>query len=153
MLSCCSCLRPVGGSSGLDFANTPSSAIGDFAIPQSRRIYFGIFFPEDCPGVRPLHMFFDRQKGTHLVLERACAAGGLKLDRGRIVGSPAKLNLFTVEGDMLRTDMDIEAHLGSTLHPSSVLLLEKGNRVREDRLELIRDAAVLSQNSGGCAVM
>ena len=76
---------------------------------------------------------------------------GLQLDRGRLVGSPEKLNLFTLEGEVLRTDLPLDAHLGATLHPSDVLLLEKGNRVSEDRLDAIK--AAVEQQNGSCVVM
>ena len=54
---------------------------------------------------------------------------------------------------MLRTDLPLDAHLGSTIHPSSVLLLEKGNRVLEDRLDAVKLA--VSQQSGGmgCSIL
>ena len=44
------------------------------------------------------------------------------------------------EGDVLRLDLEIEAHLGSTLQPSSILVLEKGNRISDERLEAIKAA-------------
>ncbi|KAL3898412.1 MAG: hypothetical protein SGPRY_012844, partial [Prymnesium sp.] len=55
-------------------------------------------------------------------------AGGIQMDQGRLVGSPERINLFTIEGDLLRVDLDLEAHLGSTLQPSSVLVLEKASK-------------------------
>ena len=70
-------------------------------------------------------MFFSKSNEGTKVLEAACKAGGIQLDKGRIIGSPERLNLFTIEGDLLRVDLDLEAHLGSTLQPSSVLILEK----------------------------
>ena len=57
-----------------------------------------------------------------------------------MVGSPEKLNLFKLDGDMLRLDLELEAHLGSTLQPRDVLILEKGNRMPDGRLEAIREA-------------
>ena len=136
----------------LTFSNSPSSAVGDASIQRARRCHFAIFFPEDVPA-KPVHMFFDREKDTIKVLEAAVAHAGLKLDRGRLVGSPEKLNLFTIDGDMLRTDLPLDAHLGSTINPSSVLLLEKGNRVLEDRLDAVKLA--VSQQSGGmgCSIL
>ena len=35
--------------------------------------------------VRPVHMFFDREKDSQKILNGACAHAGLKIDRGRIV--------------------------------------------------------------------
>ena len=52
-------------------------------------MYFGIFFPEGS-GIRPVHMFFDRQKPTSKVIEGAAAHAGLALDRGKLAGSPEK---------------------------------------------------------------
>eukprot|EP00965_Chrysotila_dentata_P133265 4406587-Pleurochrysis_carterae.AAC.2 len=104
-MSCCVCLFGPGGSDG--FSNSPSSASGDESIPRSRRCYFGIFFPEDV-GVRPAHMFFDREKPAAKILEGAAAYAGMKLDKGRLMGSPEKLNVFTLEGDVLRLDLELE---------------------------------------------
>ena len=49
-------------------------------------------------------------------------------------------------------DLDLEAHLGSTLRPNSWVILEKGNRVDAERLFAIRE---LQANAGGaaCAIM
>ena len=52
--------------------------------------------------MQPLYMYFSRSSEGTKVLEAACQAAGVKLDRGRIVGSPDRLNLFTIEGDLLR---------------------------------------------------
>lgn len=105
-------------------------------------------------------------------------------DKGKLVGSPERLNVFTLEGDVLRLDLEIEvkataasasplaygcaqhgvcagrlrrpprarlataaahvvwqAHLGSTLHPSDTIVLEKGNRIDDERLQAVRRAA------------
>ena len=151
-MGCLPCLSAAPKDSALAFSNTASNAVGDHSISASRRVHFGVFFPEDIP-CQPVHMFFDREKDTIKVLEAAVAHAGLKLDRGRLVGSPEKLNLFTIDGDMVRTDLPLDAHLGSTIHPSSVLLLEKGNRVLEDRLDAVKLA--VSQQSGGmgCSIL
>ena len=151
-MACCMQCLGAGPDKLLTFSNSPSSAVGDASIQRARRCHFAIFFPEDVPA-KPVHMFFDREKDTIKVLEAAVAHAGLKLDRGRLVGSPEKLNLFTIDGDMLRTDLPLDAHLGSTIHPSSVLLLEKGNRVLEDRLDAVKLA--VSQQSGGmgCSIL
>mmetsp|Transcript_56660 Transcript_56660/g.123317 ORF Transcript_56660/g.123317 Transcript_56660/m.123317 type:complete len:150 (+) Transcript_56660:225-674(+) len=149
-MSCCVCLFGPGGSDG--FSNSPSSASGDESIPRSRRCYFGIFFPEDV-GVRPAHMFFDREKPAAKILEGAAAYAGMKLDKGRLMGSPEKLNVFTLEGDVLRLDLELEAHLGGALHPSSILILEKGNRLSDERIAAVKAMAVESASTSGCSIM
>ncbi|KAL1503182.1 hypothetical protein AB1Y20_011240 [Prymnesium parvum] len=150
-----SCLECLGGASNsrpdLLFRNTHSTAIGDSKIPPANRVYFAIYFPVDC-GARPLWMFFSKFNEGTKVLADACKAGNIQLDRGRIVGSPDRLNLFTIEGDLLRVDLELEAHLGSTLQPSSVLILEKGNRVPEYRIDEIKASAARSGESS-CSIM
>ena len=48
-MGCLPCLGGYAHSDGpLSFSNTASSAVGDHSIPQSRRVYFGIFFPQVC---------------------------------------------------------------------------------------------------------
>jgi hypothetical protein len=89
-----------------------------------------VVFPEDV-AVRPLHMFFSRTKDGTKVLEAACDKAGVKLDRGRIIGSPERLNLFTVDGDLLRIDLDLEAHVPNTLQPGGWVILEKVRRLIE----------------------
>ena len=95
------CLPCFGGGAKLDssltFSNTPSNAAGDHSIPERRRVHFGIFFPADL-GLPPVHMFFDREKDATKILEGACGHAGLKMERGRLAGSPEKLNLFTSDG-------------------------------------------------------
>ena len=49
------------------------------------------------------------------------------------MGSPERVNLFTLEGDLLRIDLDLEAHLGSTLQPGGWVILEKGNRISPEK--------------------
>ena len=51
------------------------------------------------------------------------------------------------------SDLDIDAHLGGTLHPSSVLVLEKGNGIADDRLETIKRAVEEQAAAASCAVM
>jgi len=147
-MSCC--LPGSGVPTELRFANTPTTARGDARIPSGKRVYFAIFFPE-AEGARPAHFFFDRTKSTARVMEGATSYAGLQLDRGRLAGSPERMNLFTIDGEVLRTDLDLDAHLGGALHPSSILLLDKGNRVSEARLDAVRQAAAL-QAGHGCAV-
>ena len=154
-MRCCGpCLGGQAAPSSLTFANSPGSAVGDASIPRERRLYLGIIFPE-ATAERPLHMFFSQSDEGSKLLQAACAAVNLKLDKGRLVGSPDRLNLFTLNGDLLRTDLDLEAHMGSTLHPSSWVVLEKGNRLGDARLAAIRQArdAVNGGGGGGCALM
>ena len=103
--------------------------------------------------VQPVHMFFDCEKDRQKILDGACAHAGLKIERGRLAGSPERLNLFTSDGDVLRLDLDIDAHLGGTLHPSSVLVLEKGNRISDERLQTVKRATEEQAAAGSCAVM
>lgn len=131
--------------------NTPNTARGDQRIPAEKRVYFAIFFPES-QAARPCHFFFDRSKPTGRVVEDSTSYAGLQMDRGKLAGSPEKLNLFTSDGEVLRTDLDLDAHLGGALHPASVLLLERGNRVSESRLDAIKQAAA-QQAGGSCAIM
>ena len=57
---------------------------------------------------QPVHMFFSRFAAGAKVLSAACSEGGLSLDRGRLVGSPERLNLFTMDGDLLRVDLELD---------------------------------------------
>ena len=149
---CCSCLAPGGGTvRGLNFANSSGSAIGDSKVPASRRLPLGIIFPEEA-NVQPLYMYFSRSSEGTKVLEAACQAAGVSLDRGRMIGSPDRLNLFTIEGDLLRVDLDLEAHMGSTLQPNAWIILEKGNRVEPARLAAIRRLKQQA-DEGGCSIM
>uniref|UniRef100_A0A7S3BPT9 Uncharacterized protein n=1 Tax=Haptolina ericina TaxID=156174 RepID=A0A7S3BPT9_9EUKA len=130
--------------------NTQGTAVGDVSIARERRVHFAIYFPVEA-NVQPVHMFFSRFAAGDKVLSAACREGGLSLDRGRLVGSPERLNLFTMDGDLLRVDLELDAHLGSTLQPSSVLILEKGNRVPDYRLDEIRQS-VSQREQGGCGI-
>lgn len=61
---------------------------------------------------------------------RACA---------RVCAVPStRLNLFTLDGENIRLDLEVVAHLGRTLHAGDVLVLEKGNRVEASRLRAVR---------------
>lgn len=143
MGNCCSApsaadAQPAAAPKGTsDFSNKRSKPIGDEAIPADRRCQFAMVFPEST-GVRPCHMFFDKQKPVEKVIAGAAAHGGFKVDKGKLVGSPERLNLFTDEGDVVRLDLEIEAHLGSTLHEGGVLILEKGNRLDDARLDQVK---------------
>ena len=67
---------------------------------------------------------------------------------------PERLNLFTSEGDLLRIDLELEAHVPSTLVPGGLVILEKGNRLSPERLRAIQDVAQQEQRGGGvCAIM
>ena len=77
----------------------------------------------------------------------------LMATRCEIVGSPDRLNLFTIEGDLLRVDLDLDAHMGSTLHNNSWIILEKGNRISPERLAAVRAAAEAEASGPGCSIM
>ena len=62
-------------------------------------------------------MFFDKTKPVEKVIAGACAHAGLKLDKGKLVGSPERLNLFTLEGDVVRLDLEVEAHWAQHCSP------------------------------------
>ena len=49
------------------------------------------------------------------------AHAGLTLERGRLVGSPERLNLFTLDGDVLRLDLELEARCRAALVVSSTI--------------------------------
>jgi hypothetical protein len=121
------------------FSNKPSAPVGDPSIVPARRITFGVVMPEST-GTPASFMFFDKEKPVEKVIAAAAAHAGFKVDRGKLVGSPEKLNLFTLTGDVVRLDLEIEAHLGSTLNARDILILEKGNRLDDARLEAIRQA-------------
>jgi hypothetical protein len=148
---CCQCLGDRTPKH-LTPVNSRLTAIGDGQIPHARRLYLTVAFPQDT-GVRPMHMFFSLANEGTRVLEAACSAAGLKMEKGRLTGSPERLNLFTLEGDNLRLDLDLDAHIPSTLQPDTWVILEKGNRVDSSRLNAIRDAAVAANASPGCLVM
>jgi hypothetical protein len=50
-------------------------------------------------------------------------------------------------------DLDLEAHLGSTLQPGAWVILEKGNRVSSARLAAIQELRASVDEGGGCAIM
>jgi hypothetical protein len=136
--------KPVGGGKPaagkkdpLLFRTKPNAAIGDASIPEKRRVRFGIVMPEST-GVAAVHVYCDKEKEVGKLLAAAASAGGFAIDKGKLVGSPEKLNLFTLDGDVIRLDLEVEAHLGSTLHADDILILEKGNRVFDSRLAAIK---------------
>ena len=92
-----------------------------------------LYVPVTCT-----QMFFDKTKGVDRIVAAAAERGGFALDKGKLIGSPERLNLFTIEGEVVRLDLEIEAHLGSTLHAGDLLVLEKGNRLDDGRLQQIR---------------
>ena len=153
MEQCCRCFAPARAPTNLSFSNTMGSAHGDKSIPHNRRLFLGIVFPADLD-VQPVYMFFSLANEGTKVLNAACAAAGLKMDRGRLVGSPDRLNLFTLDGDLLRLDLDLEAHIPSTLQPNTWVILEKGNRVAPERLASVRAAAARELSAGpACTIM
>ena len=133
--------KPQQPSSGkknpIAFSNKPSAAVGDDGIAPNRRVNIGIVMPEST-GASAVVMFFDKTKPVDKVIAGAAAHAGLAIDKGKLVGSPERLNLFTLEGDAVRLDLEIEAHLGSTLHAGDTLVLEKGNRLDPERLQRIK---------------
>ena len=146
------CIPAARRPPSLQFANAQWQAVGDSSVRSDKRITLGILFPADA-AVKGQWMFFDRAKAGSKVLEAACAHAGVKLDKGRIMGSPDRLNLFTLEGDLLRIDLELEAHLGSTLQSGGWVILEKGNRISPERLADIQEAARIEAEGVGCPVM
>ena len=60
------------------------SAVGDGKVPHNRRLHLGVVFPGDGRSA-DVHVFFARERGK-VVLDAACTAAGISLDKGRIVG-------------------------------------------------------------------
>lgn len=114
-----------------------SASAADAQVAAHRRITFGIIYPAGL-GISSSYLCFDKEKPVEKVVAGACSAAGLVLDKGKLAGSPEKLNLFTVDGELIRLDLEVEAHLGSTLYPGALLLLEKGNRVPDERLQAVK---------------
>ena len=56
----------------------------------------------ESTGARAVHMFFDKEKPVDRIIAGAASHAGLKLDKGKLVGSPERLNLFTLDGDGAR---------------------------------------------------
>ena len=98
---------------------------------------FGIVYPEET-NARSVWMYFNKDKPIEALIVSAAGQAGLRLDKGKLLGSPQRLNLFTLEGDTVRLDLEIDAHMGRTLHAGDVLVLEKGNRMESSRLEAIK---------------
>ena len=149
LAGCCACLtftRSDQVAASLRFSNTHWQPSGDKGIKDV--IVLGVFFPLDAE-TKPRWLRLDRSKPVTKVLEAACAACGYQLDRGRLVGSPDRINLFTLDGDMLRTDLELEAHIPSTLQELSMIILEKGNRLQFERLRDVQEAARLQRPGGG----
>ena len=128
MESCCACLLPAKGDVRFRFSNSPSSAIGDDKLPLARRIYLGVIFPEEM-SIRPIHMFFSKSQEGTKVLQAACVAAGVTLEHGRLAGSPEKLNIFTMEGDLLRLDLELARSIESDMEMES-------QAVRDNQLQL-----------------
>ena len=135
--------KPQAGTASknpLAFSNKPATAVGDANILVSRRVKFGLVMPEST-GASAVYMFFDKEKPVEKMIAAAASHGGFAVDKGKLVGSPERLNLFTLEGDVVRLDLEIEAHMGSTLHAGDTLILEKGNRLDAARLDAVRARA------------
>ena len=121
----------------LAFTNRAGTAVGNSSIASGNRVVFGIIYPTGL-GKRSSFMFFDKEKLVEQLVAEAAGRAGLVLDKGKLAGSPERLNLFTLDGDIVRLDLEVSAHLGSTLNPNDVLVLEKGNRLNPSRLRAIR---------------
>ena len=122
----------------LIFSNKPTAAIGDENIPPQRRVKFGLVMPEST-GKSSVYIFVDKEKPVDRLIAAAATQGGFAIDKGKLVGSPERLNLFTLDrGDVVRLDLEVEAHMGSTLNPGDTLILEKGNRLLPERLQAIQ---------------
>ena len=127
-------LNPL--AAGCRFANRPDRpVVAGSGYAQGASITFGIVYPTGL-GITSAYISFDKTKPVERVVAGACAHGGIVLEKGRLAGE--KLNLFTLDGDLVRLDLEVEAHLGSTLHPGDIMLLEKGNRVHPDRLQTVK---------------
>jgi hypothetical protein len=142
-MGCCQSSEEGGSNASaqpintLAFSNKQSKPIGDENIPPSKRVVFGIVYPEET-NARSVWMYFNVDKPVEALIVSAAGQAGLRLDKGKLLGSPQRLNLFTLEGDTVRLDLEIDAHMGRTLHVGDVLVLEKGNRMESSRLEAIK---------------
>lgn len=128
--------------------------------PTPKRVTFGIAFPE-ATGIRPLFMSFDRTRPLRDVLTVAvhygelsryvsygAPSGGVSTSEGHAarfaIGSPDRLNLFTVDGRMQRLDLEIDALLGpGYLESGHVIAIQEGNRLPPKRVEAIRSFVLL----------
>ena len=129
-----------GGAPALVFTTKPSRPVGDAAVPPARRCMFAVVMPAST-GARPCHLFVDREKPVEAILHAAASHGGFAVDKGKLVGSPERLNLFTFpEGEVVRLDLEVDAHLGATLHEGRLLVLEKGNRLSDERCRALQAA-------------
>ena len=126
----------------VSFSNRIGSPSGDIDILPRKRVTFGIVYPAGL-GISSSYLFFDKEKPVQDLVAAAAARAGLVLDKGKLAGSPERLNLFTLDGDMVRLDLEVEAHLGSTLNAGDVHVLEKGNRLAPNRTKAIRKVLTL----------
>ena len=127
---------------GVAFKSRRDGALGDDDIAASCRTTFGIVYPAGL-GIHSQYMFFDKEKAVDKIITAAASRANLVLDKGKLAGSPDRLNLFTLDGDLVRLDLEVEAHLGSTLHDGDVIVMEKGNRIAPNRLQAIREVLSL----------
>ena len=123
-------------AAGVRFRNRPDRPVGASDIDSRAQVTFGIVYPSGL-GIPSTYICFNRGKPVEQIVSGACSYAGLILEKGRLPGNPERINLFTLDGDLVRLDLEVEAHLGSTLHPGKILLLEKGNRVVPDRLHAV----------------
>jgi hypothetical protein len=121
------------------FANRPDRPLVDPAVAPERRVTLGVVFPL---GVAAPAVFIaaDGRRPVQAAVDAALAHAGVALERGRLPGSPERVNLFTLDGEIVRLDLELEAHLGRTLRAGDALALERGNRLPPSRVEAIRRA-------------
>jgi len=120
-------------------------------LPPRKRVCFGIAFPA-ASAIRPLFFAVDRTKTMRSLL--AVVEGHAQLlagttnethSQGYAMGSPQRLNIFTVDGRMQRLDLDIEALLRpGYLEDGDVLLLEVGNFLPQDRIDAMRGLVTIA---------
>ena len=99
------------------FNNRPNQPKVDDSIKVERRVVLGVVFPAELH-LRAIFMTFDKERPVEKLVAAACSHAGVNLDKGRLPGSPERLNLFTIEGD--------------------VVVLEKGNRLAPCRLRAVQ---------------
>jgi hypothetical protein len=121
------------------FANRRDRPIVNPTVAPERRITLGIVYPMELQ-LQGVFMSFDSQKPVHALVTAALSHANVTLDKGKLPGSPERVNLFTLEGDVVRADLEVEAHIGSTLHAGDCLVLERGNNLSPSRINAVRRA-------------
>jgi hypothetical protein len=123
-------------------------------VPAARRVTFAIAFPEGSE-LQPRFFTFDKTRpmGDIRTVIKSLAGGGMGEEgeagdeRRFMVGSPARLNLFSLaSGRLLRPDLEVEAQLGTDdVCDGDVLVLEQGNRLPPERVEAVRRFMVIER--------